>query len=76
MVALGQGATLLRGYGADIASAFARSREVDYARIYWQCSCWWTIGGENYAPAALVDASFPQAAVYSGMLTGDFDALR
>lgn len=52
----------------------AALRVEDHARAYAHASCFWTVGGENFEPLALVGQGLPDPYLFSGLLTGRFDA--
>lgn len=60
------------------ASAFperlAALRVEDHARAYAHATCFWTVGGENFEPLALVGHGLPDPYLFTGLLTGRFDA--
>lgn len=47
-------------------------RVEDHRRAYARQCVFWTIGGESYAPVALVAQGLPDPNVFTGMLTGNF----
>jgi type VI secretion system protein ImpM len=56
-----------------LPGTLAAMRKVDHARVYAAMSVWWTVGGEGYAPLALLGRRMPSPYVFTGMLTGRFD---
>jgi type VI secretion system protein ImpM len=41
-------------------------------KVYASATFWWTIGGDNYPPAALCARQMPDPYIFSPMLTGQF----
>ncbi len=52
----------------------AALRVEDHTRSYAHASYLWTIGGDNFEPLALVGQTLPSPYLFSGLLTGRFDA--
>jgi type VI secretion system protein ImpM len=55
---------------------FGSLRSADHDRIYAATTCWWTVGGEGFAPMALCGKRMPDPFLFSAMLTGQFAAVR
>jgi type VI secretion system protein ImpM len=61
--------------GPDSLEAGLRgARAAAYPAAYAGASMWWTIGGEDFAPLALVARKMPDPYLFAGLLTGDFEA--
>ncbi|WP_332684580.1 type VI secretion system-associated protein TagF [Bosea sp. (in: a-proteobacteria)] len=52
----------------------AALRVEDHSRSYAHASYLWTVGGDNFEPLALVGQTLPSPYLFSGLLTGRFDA--
>ncbi len=59
-----------------LSDHLAALRVMDHARIYAGATFWWTSGGEGYQPRILVGKGLPDPYVFTGMLTGSFEALQ
>jgi type VI secretion system protein ImpM len=70
---LSRGASLARVASASFVNAFANARAAGHGLIYASTTCWWTAGGENYAPLTLTALRMPDPYLYAGMLTGRFE---
>jgi type VI secretion system protein ImpM len=55
---------------------FTSLRNADHGRIYAATTCWWTVGGEGFAPVALSGRHMPDPFLFAAMLTGQFAAIR
>lgn len=51
---------------------FASLRQADHGNIYSGTTCWWTAGGEDFAPMAFCVKRMPDPFLFSCMLTGQF----
>jgi type VI secretion system protein ImpM len=51
---------------------FASLRQADYGKIYSGTTCWWTVGGEDFAPMAFCAKRMPDPFLFAAMLTGQF----
>jgi type VI secretion system protein ImpM len=71
---LPSGGLLLTEYGGDLGTALGTARRGDHLRTYASLSSWWTIGGDEYPPAAIAEIGFPPDAMFSAMLTRGFGA--
>ena len=58
----------------DLRGAVGRLFRADRARSAAGTSLWWTLGGEGFAPRALIVPGLPAAEVFAAFLTGDFPA--
>ena len=58
-----------------LPSLLADIRVEDHERAYGSQTVWWTLGGDEYQPRAVVERRLPDPYLFSGMLTGSFDAL-
>jgi type VI secretion system protein ImpM len=58
------------------ADLFGSLRAADHERIYAATSCWWTVGGEDFAPFALCGKRMPDPFLFAAMLTGQFSAVE
>jgi type VI secretion system protein ImpM len=54
------------------ADLFGFLRQADHNRIYAATTCWWTAGGEDFAPMALCTKRMPDPFLFAAMLTGKF----
>jgi type VI secretion system protein ImpM len=72
MAELSRGGVLIRDFGAQAAAAFAAGRRFGHRQTFATQTYWWTIGGEDYPPAALIEPSLPPPERFVDMLTGRF----
>jgi type VI secretion system protein ImpM len=72
---LSDGSVLVRDFGADLPMALRAARRFGHRQFFAGQTFWWTIGGENYPPAALVAQGLPPPRRFAQMLTGSFDDL-
>lgn len=70
---LADGAILVRDFGDELALAFRAARRFGHRRAFAGQSFWWTIGGEDFQPAALIETGLPRPERFAEMLTGSFD---
>jgi type VI secretion system protein ImpM len=75
MTRLSDGSILTPCEAATFPERLARLRVEDHARAYAGPSFFWTVGGEDYGPLGLVCRGLPNPHIFTGMLTGNFDAL-
>ena len=66
------GSLVATGSGGDLAGALSGLRRQDHARLYASTTFWWTVGGEGFAPLAVMAHKLPDPYVFTGMLTGRF----
>ena len=71
---LADGSVLVRDFGEDLPMALRAARRFGHRQFFAGQTFWWTIGGENYPPAALVAQGLPPPTRFAQMLTGSFDA--
>jgi type VI secretion system protein ImpM len=55
-----------------LGDLFAAMRVADSAKAYASMTYWWTIGGENYEPIAVMGRRMPDPFLFTEMLTGKF----
>ena len=67
---LSDGAVVVREFGDELAVAFRAARRFDHRQAFASQSCWWTIGGEGFSPAALLAIGLPPATRFADILTG------
>ena len=72
-ILLPQGAALARVASRSFVGAFADARVAGHALAYAATTCWWTAGGDAYAPLTLTALRMPDPYLYVGMLTGRFE---
>lgn len=58
--------------GDGCVRPFEALRRRHHEEIYASATFWWTIGGEDYQPAALCGKHMPDPYIFSSMLTGQF----
>ncbi|MDP4024937.1 type VI secretion system-associated protein TagF [Methylobacterium sp. NEAU 140] len=58
----------------DVGAALARLRPSAHAGLHAGMSYWWTPGGEDFPARAACCRGLPDPTVFSGLLTGRFDA--
>jgi type VI secretion system protein ImpM len=59
----------------ELSDVLAAVRADDHAHAYATSTFWWTAGGEDFRPLAMISSRMPQAHLFSGMLTGAFDGV-
>jgi type VI secretion system protein ImpM len=74
MVRLSDGTIVSAATAAGFPERLAALRVEDHARAYAHASYLWTIGGPNFEPLALTGQALPDPYLFSGLLTGRFDA--
>jgi type VI secretion system protein ImpM len=74
MTLLSGGAVLVRDFGDELALALRAARRFGHRQTFAGQTFWWTIGGEGFAPTALIETGLPAPARFAEMLTGAFDA--
>jgi type VI secretion system protein ImpM len=57
----------------EFADVFKDLRAANHVNVYSAASCWWTLGGGDYAPHAMCCHGLPDPFVFSTMLTGRFN---
>jgi len=75
MTRLEEGTIVLGFPPKDLPKALASVRAADFARAYGSDSFWWTVGGDDFRPLAMVARRMPDPFLMTGMLTGKFDAV-
>jgi type VI secretion system protein ImpM len=70
---LTDGIVVVSDFGDELAVAFRAARRFGHRQAFAGQSFWWTIGGEGFAPTALVAAGLPAPARFADMLTGPFE---
>jgi type VI secretion system protein ImpM len=68
------GGVLVRHYQEALPVVLRAARRANHRHSCAALSCWWTVGGEGYAPAALLETGMPPPGRFASMLTGSFDA--
>lgn len=74
MVRLSDGTIVTALDAARFPERLAALRLEDHARSYAHASYFWTVGGEHFEPLALIGQALPNPYLFSGLLTGRFDA--
>ncbi|TCR64314.1 type VI secretion system-associated protein TagF [Bosea sp. BK604] len=74
MVRLSDGTIVSALTSSGFPERLTALRLEDHARSYAHASYFWTIGGEHFEPLALVGQALPNPYLFSGLLTGRFDA--
>jgi type VI secretion system protein ImpM len=74
MTQLAGGAVLVRDFGEDLPLALRAARRFGHRQTFAGQTFWWTIGGEGFEPAALVETGLPAPERFAEMLTGSFDS--
>jgi type VI secretion system protein ImpM len=74
MTLLSGGAVLVRDFGDELALALRAARRFGHRQTFAGQTFWWTIGGEGFAPTALVETGLPAPQRFAEMLTGSFDS--
>jgi type VI secretion system protein ImpM len=70
---LADGSVLVRDFGDDLAMALKAARRFGHRQFFAGQTFWWTIGGDNFPPTALVALGLPPPMRFAQMLTGSFD---
>jgi type VI secretion system protein ImpM len=68
----GGGTVGIKAGERHFADLFGSLRQVDHNRVYAATTCWWTVGGEDFAPMALCMKRMPDPFLFAAMLTGQF----
>ena len=71
LVRLGDGTLLTAVPPGSLPERLATIRVEDHARAYAASTVWWTIGGEDFPPLALVGHRMPSPYLFTTLLTGD-----
>lgn len=74
MVRLSDGTIVTALDPARFPERLSALRLEDNARAYAHASYFWTVGGEHFESLALVGQALPNPYLFSGLLTGRFDA--
>jgi type VI secretion system protein ImpM len=74
MVRLADGTIATALTASGFPERLAALRVEDHARAYGHATCLWTVGGANFEPLALVGHALPDPYLFTGLLTGRFDA--
>lgn len=74
MVRLSDGTIISAATAAGFPERLAALRVEDHARSYAHAAYLWTVGGPNFEPLALTGQGLPDPYLFSGLLTGRFDA--
>lgn len=74
MVRLSDGTIVSALTSSGFPERLTALRLEDHARSYAHACYFWTIGGEHFEPLALVGQALPNPYLFSGLLTGRFDA--
>jgi type VI secretion system protein ImpM len=54
---------------------FESLRLTHHDKIYSATTCWWTVGGEDFAPRAFCAKRMPDPFLFAALLTGRFEAM-
>lgn len=73
MVRLPDGTILMAASPANLPARLGAVRIEDYVRAYATLTVWWTIGGEDFPPLAMVGQRMPNAYLFTTLLTGQFE---
>jgi len=74
MVRLSDGTIVSAATGSSFPERLTAPRIEDHARAYAHACYVWTVGGPNFEPLALTGQALPDPHLFSGLLTGRFDA--
>jgi type VI secretion system protein ImpM len=74
MVRLSDGTIVSALDSATFPARLSALRVEDHTRSYAHAAYLWTVGGEDFEPLALVAQSLPSPYLFTGLLTGRFDA--
>jgi type VI secretion system protein ImpM len=58
-----------------LSQIFAATRAQNHEHAYATASFWWTLGGADFQPLAIVASRMPSPHLFTGMLTGRFEGL-
>jgi type VI secretion system protein ImpM len=67
-------AVLVEDFGKALPNVLAALRRAEHRRSFAGASFWWTVGGGDFVPAALVAEGLPEHTLFAAMLTGAFPA--
>ena len=70
---LADGSVLVRDFGEDLTIALRAARRFGHRQFFAGQTFWWTIGGDNFPPTALVAQGLPPPTRFAQMLTGSFE---
>jgi type VI secretion system protein ImpM len=70
---LSNGAILVRDFDDELVLALRAARRFGHRQTFAGQSFWWTIGGEGFPPAALIETGLPAPERFTELLTGSFD---
>jgi type VI secretion system protein ImpM len=71
LVRLADGTLMTAVPPGSLPERLATIRVEDHARAYAASTVWWTIGGEDFPPLALVGHRMPSPYLFTTLLTGD-----
>jgi type VI secretion system protein ImpM len=71
LVRLADGTVLTAVPPGSLPERLATIRVEDHARAYAASTVWWTIGGEDFPPLALVGRRMPSPFLFTTLLTGE-----
>jgi type VI secretion system protein ImpM len=74
MVRLSDGTIVSALDSATFPARLSALRVEDHTRSYGHASYFWTVGGNDFEPLALVGQALPSPYLFTGLLTGRFDA--
>ncbi len=74
MTRLKDGSILTPCEPGTFSGRLAQLRVEDHARAYAGSSVFWTLGGEGYPPLGLACKGLPDPNIFTGLLTGRFEA--
>jgi type VI secretion system protein ImpM len=70
---LSGGAIVVRDFGDQLQLALRAARRFGHRQTFAAQSFWWTIGGDGFPPAALIENGLPTPERFAEMLTGLFE---
>jgi type VI secretion system protein ImpM len=59
----------------SLRQVLAAVRAQDHERAYGAATFWWTAGGEDLRPLAVIATRMPHPHLFTGMLTGSFEGI-
>lgn len=74
MVRLSDGTIVSALDSATFPARLSALRVEDHTRSYGHASYFWTVGGSDFEPLALVGQALPSPYLFTGLLTGRFDS--
>lgn len=75
LIRVGDGTAVIPVAPGSLPQVLAAVRAEDHEHAYGAATYWWTQGGEDLKPLALIARRMPHPHLFTGMLTGSFDGV-